>query len=163
MGYVPLVTPTSQIVGSQAVINVVSSSRYKIISNETRGLLRGEYGAAPYPFEPELLKRALNGAEPITCRPADLLQPELEKHTTELQQAALNKGFRLAVGEHEVDDVLTYIMFPQVGLKFLEMRPPLKFITTVKKVSPSRIQPDFTTQRGWPLQHHRGESGHVSS
>ncbi|MDQ8036473.1 MAG: pyruvate carboxylase subunit B [Pedobacter sp.] len=156
LGYIPLVTPTSQIVGSQAVINVVSSTRYKIISNETRGLLRGEYGAAPAPYNPELLERALNGKEPITCRPADLLKPELERLSNELHDAATEKGFRLAVGEYEIDDVLTYAMFPQVGLKFLEVRPPLKTITTAKKRNPQRVnKADFTTRRGWPLSEYK--------
>lgn len=155
MGYVPLVTPTSQIVGSQAVLNVLAGSRYKIISNESRALLRGEYGAAPAPYDPELQERVLNGNDPITCRPADLLKPELEQLTHELHEAATTRGFRLAAGEYEIDDVLTYAMFPQVGLKFLEMRPPLRTISTVKKANRARPKADFTTQRGWPLTEYK--------
>ena len=74
--FIPLVTPTSQIVGTQAVLNVLTGERYKTLSKETTGLLRGEYGATPAPVNAELQQRALAGDEPVTCRPADLLQPE---------------------------------------------------------------------------------------
>lgn len=122
LGYLPLVTPTSQIVGTQAVINVLTGERYKSITKETAGVLKGEYGAAPAPFNAELQARVLDGAEPITCRPADLLENELDKLTAELQQLAEEKGIRLAEGEQLIDDVLTYALFPQIGLKFLENR-----------------------------------------
>ena len=75
LGTIPLVTPTSQIVGTQAVINVLTGERYKTITKETAGILRGEYGATPAPLNAELQARLLDGAEPITCRPADLLEP----------------------------------------------------------------------------------------
>jgi oxaloacetate decarboxylase alpha subunit len=120
LGYIALVTPTSQIVGTQAVINVMVGERYKNISKETRGVLRGEYGATPAPMNPELVKRALDGDEPLTCRPADKLEPEVEKLTAELKQIAKEKGIKLA--KAEIDDVLTYALFPAVGLKFLENR-----------------------------------------
>ncbi len=120
LGYIPLVTPTSQIVGTQAVLNVLTGERYKSISKETAGVLKGEYGAAPAPFDQALQARVLEGREPVTCRPADLLEPELDKLTAELQQLAQEKGFTLA--SEAVDDVLTYALFPQIGLKFLQNR-----------------------------------------
>ncbi len=120
LGMIPLVTPTSQIVGTQAVINVLQGERYKVISNETSGVLRGEYGATAAPVDVELQARVLEGAEPITCRPADLLEPELEHQTEELTRIASEKGIRLA--PDLVDDVLTYALFPQIGLMFLENR-----------------------------------------
>ncbi|PNH96275.1 oxaloacetate decarboxylase alpha subunit [Vibrio diazotrophicus] len=120
LGYIPLVTPTSQIVGTQAVINVLTGERYKSITKETAGLLKGEYGATPAEVNTELQDRVLDGAEVITCRPADLLQDEMEHLTTELLEKAKAEGISLA--EDTVDDVLTYALFPQVGLKFLKNR-----------------------------------------
>jgi oxaloacetate decarboxylase alpha subunit len=122
LGLIPLVTPTSQIVGTQAVINVLMGERYKSISKEVQAILKGEYGAAPAPYNAELQARVLNGKEPISCRPADMLEPELEKLTTELRRQAQEKGIRLTTGDNEIDDVLTYALFPQIGLKFLENR-----------------------------------------
>ncbi|OMH29503.1 sodium-extruding oxaloacetate decarboxylase subunit alpha [Motiliproteus sp. MSK22-1] len=122
LGMIPLVTPTSQIVGTQAVLNVLTGERYKSISKETAGILKGEYGVAPAEFNKELQARVLDGAEAITCRPADLLEPELDKLTEELRGLAKDKDFRIESGEREVDDVLTYALFPQIGLKFLENR-----------------------------------------
>ena len=120
LGFIPLVTPTSQIVGTQAVINVLTGERFKSITKETAGILKGEYGAAPAPFNTELQQRVLDGAKVITCRPADLLQPEMDKLTAELKGLAQEKGIKLA--QDEIDDVLTYALFPQIGLKFLENR-----------------------------------------
>ena len=120
LGYIPLVTPTSQIVGTQAVMNVVSGERYKTITKETAGVLKGEYGATPAAVNSELQLRVLEGGQPITCRPADLLSPELEKLTAELQSMAAEN--RVTLAENEVDDVLTYALFPQVGWKFLQNR-----------------------------------------
>lgn len=122
LGFIPLVTPTSQIVGTQAVLNVLTGERYKSISKETAGVLKGEYGAALAPFNAELQTRVLEGGEAVTCRPADLLEDELDKLTDELRGLAKEKGIKLAEGEQEIDDVLTYALFPQVGLKFLENR-----------------------------------------
>lgn len=122
LGYLPLVTPTSQIVGTQAVLNVLTGERFKSISKETQGVLKGEYGATPAPVNKELQARVLDGAEAITCRPADLLEPEMDKLSAELKSLAAEKGLSLAAGEREVDDVLTYALFPQIGLKFLENR-----------------------------------------
>jgi oxaloacetate decarboxylase alpha subunit len=122
LGYIPLVTPTSQIVGTQSVLNVLTGERYKTVTNETAGILRGEYGAAPAPFNTDLQKQVLDGVAPITCRPADLIEPEMAKLTAELQAHALKDNIELEVGDREIDDVLTYALFTQVGLKFLANR-----------------------------------------
>jgi oxaloacetate decarboxylase alpha subunit len=122
LGYIPLVTPTSQIVGTQSVMNVMMGERYKSISKEVQALLKGEYGAAPAPFDSELQSRVLEGAEPITCRPADNLTPEMERLREELKGKAREEGIALESGERETDDVLTYALFPQIGLKFLRNR-----------------------------------------
>jgi len=120
LGFIPLVTPTSQIVGTQAVLNVLTGERYKSISKETSAILKGEYGSAPAPFNKELQERVLDGEEAITCRPADNIEPEMDKLTDELKKLADEKGIKLA--DNTVDDVLTYALFPQIGLKFLENR-----------------------------------------
>ena len=123
LGFIPLVTPTSQIVGTQAVINVLQGERYASISKETQGVLKGEYGATPAPVNAELQNKVLNdGEEPITCRPADLLKPELDNLTASLKKIASEKGIELAKGDREIDDVLTYALFSQIGLKFLQNR-----------------------------------------
>jgi len=122
LGYIPLVTPTSQIVGTQSVLNVLTGERYKTVTNETAGILRGEYGAAPAPFNTDLQKQVLDGVAPITCRPADLIEPEMAKLTAELQAHAIKDNIELEVGDREIDDVLTYALFTQVGLKFLANR-----------------------------------------
>ncbi len=122
LGFIPLVTPTSQIVGTQSVINVLTGERYKSISRETAGVLKGEYGATPAAVNKALQARVLEGGDPITCRPADLLDAELDDLCDELRKLAAEKGIALTAGEGEIDDVLTYALFPQVGLKFLENR-----------------------------------------
>jgi oxaloacetate decarboxylase alpha subunit len=121
LGFIPLVTPTSQIVGTQAVLNVLTGERYKSITKETSGVLRGEYGATPAPMNLELQARVLDeGEEAITCRPADNIEPELESLTLELEGLSAEHVFQLSSGEGQIDDVLTYALFPQVGLKFLQ-------------------------------------------
>jgi oxaloacetate decarboxylase alpha subunit len=121
LGYIALVTPTSQIVGSQSVLNVLTGERYKNITKETAGVLKGEYGATPAPVNRELQQRVLGeGEQPISCRPADLIEPEVDKLTEEFRQLAKERG--IGVAEAEIDDVLTYALFPQIGLKFLENR-----------------------------------------
>ena len=110
-GYPPLVTPTSQIVGSQAVLNVLSGERYKVFTKESKGLLRGEYGRLPGEVNEEVRKKAIGDAEVITCRPADLLEPELEKYRAEAGDLAKCD-----------EDVLSYALFPQVATKFLSER-----------------------------------------
>ena len=121
LGYIALVTPTSQIVGTQAVLNVLTGERYKSITRETAGVLKGEYGSTPAPMNQELQQRVLeDGEEPITCRPADLLEAEMERLAGELETLAREKHIDLA--ENTIEDVLIYALFPQVGLKFLENR-----------------------------------------
>jgi oxaloacetate decarboxylase alpha subunit len=110
-GYPPLVTPTSQIVGSQAVFNILAGERYKMVTKESKALLRGEYGAVPGKVNEEVRKKAIGDEEVITCRPADKLEPELEK-----QRAAAGE---LAKCE---EDVLSYALFPQVAEKFLKQK-----------------------------------------
>ncbi len=120
LGHIPLVTPTSQIVGTQAVLNVLTGERYKSISKETQGILKGEYGAAPAPMNAELQARVLEGKEPVTCRPADLIENELDKVIADVEKLAADKGITLAADK--IDDALTYAMFPQIAPKFLENR-----------------------------------------
>lgn len=110
-GYPPLVTPTSQIVGSQAVLNVLSGERYKMVTKESKGLLRGEYGRLPGEINTEVQRKAIGDTECITCRPADLLQPELEHYRKEAGELAKSE-----------EDVLSYALFPQVAKTFLEKR-----------------------------------------
>jgi oxaloacetate decarboxylase alpha subunit len=108
-GYPPLVTPTSQIVGTQAVLNVLSGERYKMVTKESKAVLRGEYGALPAAVNEEVRKKAIGDAEVIECRPADLLEPELEKYREEAKDLAKTE-----------EDVLSYALFPQVATKFLK-------------------------------------------
>lgn len=122
LGYIPLVTPTSQIVGTQAVLNVLTGERYKSIAKEAAGVLKGEYGVTPAPVDEALQSRVLEGGAAVTCRPADLLAPELDTLQSELRDLALEMSLQLSSGEEEIDDVLTYALFPQVGLKFLQNR-----------------------------------------
>ncbi|MGH1438479.1 MAG: sodium-extruding oxaloacetate decarboxylase subunit alpha [Cellvibrionaceae bacterium] len=120
LGFIPLVTPTSQIVGTQAVLNVLTGERYKSISKETQGILKGEYGAAPSAFNEELQTRVLDGNKAITCRPADLIEPEMDSLVAQLEDESKKSGF--ALSENKIDDALTLALFPQIGLKFLENR-----------------------------------------
>ena len=110
-GYPPLVTPTSQIVGTQAVLNVINGERYKVFTKESKALLRGEYGSLPAPVNEEVRRKAIGDAEVITCRPADLLKPELESYREEIKDHI-----------RQEEDVLSYALFPQVALKFFEAR-----------------------------------------
>ena len=112
-GYPPLVTPTSQIVGTQAVLNVLSGERYKMITKESKGLLRGEYGRLPAPVNEEVRKKAIGDDKVITCRPADLIEPELKTYADEMKAKGLGKC---------EEDVLSYALFPQVAEKFLAER-----------------------------------------
>ncbi len=120
LGYLPLVTPTSQIVGTQSVINVLSGGRYKSISKETAGVLKGEYGATAAEVNKELQQRVLEGKEPITCRPADLIESEMTRLTSELEALAKEEDIKLC--DNKIDDVLTYALFQQVGINFLKNR-----------------------------------------
>jgi len=146
LGMLPLVTPTSQIVGTQAVINVLSGSRYATITRETAGVLRGEYGATPAAVNKELQARVLDGAEAVTCRPADLLDPELEHLTDELNHIAIDRKIHLAADV--VDDVLTYALFPQIGIRFLENRD-----------NPDAFEPAPGTEPAMPAAHVAAAAG----
>ncbi len=116
LGYLPLVTPTSQIVGTQAVLNVIMGERYKMVSNETKGICRGEYGRTPVPIDEEFRKKIIGSEKAITCRPADLLKPELEKMRKECAEWI-----------EQDEDVLSYALFGQVAVKFFEQRRAAKY------------------------------------
>jgi len=123
LGLIPLVTPTSQIVGTQAVINVMMGERYKSIAKETAGVLRGEYGATPAPVNAELQARVLeDGEKAITCRPADLIEPEMDSLVAEFKGLADKESLNVKAGDDFIDDVLTYALFTQVGLNFIKNR-----------------------------------------
>ena len=113
LGWLPLVTPTSQIVGTQAVLNVLMGERYKMVSKETKGIVKGEYGRTPVPISDEFRKKIIGDEEPITCRPADLLKPELD----DLRE-------KCAKWIKQDEDVLSYALFDQVATKFFESREP---------------------------------------
>ncbi len=115
-GYPPLVTPSSQIVGTQATLNVITGKRYMMIPKESKNVLKGMYGRSVAPFNPEVQKKALKNEEPVTCRPADLLPPEMEKLTAELGDKAKS-----------VEDVLSYALFPDVALQFFAEREAGEF------------------------------------
>jgi oxaloacetate decarboxylase alpha subunit len=120
LGFIPLVTPTSQIVGTQSVLNILTGERYSNITKETQAVLKGEYGATPAPVDTALQSRVLDGAAPTTGRPADDLEPEFERLQAEL--ATLAESKTLQFGDHIEDDVLTYALFPQIALRFFENR-----------------------------------------
>ena len=120
LGYIPLVTPTSQIVGTQSVINVLTGERYKTIAKETAGILKGEYGKTPAPVDSALQARVLEGTAPVTDRPADHIAPEMAKIEAEVAEQAKAKGVKLA--DNAVDDALIVALFPQIAWKFLENR-----------------------------------------
>lgn len=121
-GYPPLVTPTSQIVGTQAVLNVVTGERYKMVPKESKALIKGEYGRTPAPVNPEVQKKILKDEEPITVRPADLIEPELDKIRNEMKEYL-----------EQDEDVLSYALFPQVAEKFFQYRKAQKY----------KIEPDM--------------------
>jgi len=110
-GYIPLVTPTSQIVGTQAVFNVLMGERYKMVTKESKGIVKGEYGKTPAPITPEFTKQILGDEKPITCRPADLIEPELEKIKAQMIEYMT-----------QPEDILTYALLPQVAEKFFKLR-----------------------------------------
>ncbi|OOR99479.1 oxaloacetate decarboxylase subunit alpha [Canicola haemoglobinophilus] len=139
LGYIPLVTPTSQIVGTQAVINVLMGERYKTIAKETAGILKGEYGRTPAPVNAELQAKVLAGEQPITDRPADHIEPEMDKLSTEIKRLVKEKGIQLA--ENEIDDVLIVALFPQVGLKFLENRGNPDAFEPAPSIEETKVKP----------------------
>ena len=120
-GYPPLVTPSSQIVGTQAVFNVVMGERYKNVTKESKAVVRGEYGQTPAPISDEIRKKIIGDEKPITCRPADLLKPELGKIEEEMKQ-----------WKQQDEDILSYALFPQVAEEFFKYREAQQ-----KKVDPA--------------------------
>ncbi len=128
-GYPPLVTPTSQIVGTQAVLNVLSGERYKMVTKESKGLLRGEYGQVPGEVNEAVRRKAIGDAEVITCRPADLLEPEMDKYREEAKGLAKSE-----------EDVLSYALFPQVAAKFLAERDAKPEVKTEDEVRTLIVQ-----------------------
>lgn len=115
-GFPPLVTPTSQIVGTQAVMNVIAGERYKMIPNESKALVRGEYGRTPVQISQKIIDIVLDGEQPITCRPADLLEPGLDKFREEIKEFT-----------EQEEDVLSYAVFPKVAMDFFEQRRAAKY------------------------------------
>ena len=143
LGFIPLVTPTSQIVGTQAVLNILTGERYKTITKESMGILKGEYGASPAPVNAELQAKVLDGAEAITCRPADNIEPELDILETQFDEVVAEKGIELAADK--IDDLLTYALFPQVGIQFLENRNNPDFFEPVPQApsaTPASVKED---------------------
>ncbi|MGL4380540.1 MAG: sodium-extruding oxaloacetate decarboxylase subunit alpha [Vibrio sp.] len=155
LGFLPLVTPTSQIVGTQAVINVVMGERYKTITKETAGILKGEYGITPAQVNTELQARVLAGAEPITCRPADVIAAEMPTLQDSVVQQA--KAQHITLADNPIDDVLTIALFDQVGWKFLANRhhpeafepaPQMAKISTDSKTPATKNRPQAVENNG---------------
>lgn len=117
LGWPPLVTPTSQIVGTQAVMNVITGKRYKIVPNEVKNYVRGYYGKSPAPIKEDIRKSIIGDEEPITCRPADLLEPVMDKATKDLKKSGLMK---------REEDVITYALFPEIALDFFRKRDKIR-------------------------------------
>ena len=139
LGFIPLVTPTSQIVGTQAVLNILTGERYKTITKESMGILKGEYGASPAPVNAELQTKVLGGAKAITCRPADNIDPELDILEAQFDEVVAEKGIQLAADK--IDDLLTYALFPQVGIQFLENRNNPDFFEPVPQAPSAASAP----------------------
>ncbi len=130
-GYPPLVTPSSQIVGTQAVYNVIMGERYKMVTKEFKGVVKGEYGRTPMPIDPEFQKKIIGDEEPITCRPADLLEPELDKLREEC-----------AKWSEQEEDVLSYAQFPKVAVDFFEKRANKKYkVDAANADSENKVHP----------------------
>ncbi|MCX9539242.1 sodium-extruding oxaloacetate decarboxylase subunit alpha [Vibrio cholerae] len=154
LGFLPLVTPTSQIVGTQAVINVVLGERYKTITKETSGVLKGEYGKTPAPVNTELQARVLAGAAAITCRPADLIAAEMPTLQDRVLQQAKEQHITLA--ENAIDDVLTIALFDQVGWKFLANRHNPEAFEPAPQAISSACTPKAPTEKNkvQPVESH---------
>ena len=123
LGFPPLVTPTSQIVGTQAVMNVIAGERYKMVPKQSRDLIKGLYGRTPAPIPDEIVKKVLGDEERITCRPADVLEPGLDKFRNEMKEYL-----------EQDEDVLSYALFPPVAKKFFEFRKAQKY-----KIDPDMV------------------------
>ena len=109
LGYPPLVTPMSQMVGTQAVMNVIMGERYKMVPKEIKDYVKGQYGKSPAQINPEVISKIIGNDKPITCRPADLIEPQFEKFKDEIKEFATS-----------TEDILSYALFPEVAKKFLE-------------------------------------------
>jgi oxaloacetate decarboxylase alpha subunit len=130
-GYPPLVTPSSQIVGTQAVYNVIMGERYKMVTNEFKGIVKGEYGRTPMPIDPDFQKKIIGDEQPITCRPADLLEPELDKLRAEC-----------AKWSEQEEDVLSFAQFPKVAETFFETRANKKYkVDAINADSDNKVHP----------------------
>ncbi|MDA9048966.1 sodium-extruding oxaloacetate decarboxylase subunit alpha [Gammaproteobacteria bacterium] len=132
LGYIPLVTPTSQIVGTQAVINVLSNTRYSTVTNEVKSLLRGEYGATPAPVSKDLQQNSIGDSAVITCRPADLLKDNYNGIVEAFNTALQDKDLKIDASD---ENILTFAMFPEIGLAFLQNQSDLDFF----EVEPAEI------------------------
>jgi oxaloacetate decarboxylase alpha subunit len=127
LGYIPLVTPTSQIVGTQAVINVLSNSRYSTVTNEVKSLLKGEYGATPAPVSKNLQQNSIGDSAVISCRPADLISDNYNEIVENFNSALIEKDLKIDCSD---ENILTYAMFPEIGLAFLEHQSDPDFFET---------------------------------
>jgi len=127
LGYIPLVTPTSQIVGTQAVINVLSNSRYSTVTNEVKSLLKGEYGATPAPVSKDLQQNSIGDSAVISCRPADLISDNYNEIVESFNSALIEKDLKIDCSD---ENILTYAMFPEIGLAFLEHQSDPGFFET---------------------------------
>ena len=147
LGYIPLVTPTSQIVGTQSVLNVLTGDRYKSIAKETADILKGAYGKTPAPVNKKLQKKVLDVDEKvIACRPADLLSPELSSIEENLESLSHEMHFDLMSEESRVDDVLTYALFPNVAIDFFKNRS--KTEARSEPISSDSIDPNIDIKTG---------------
>ncbi len=160
LGYVPLVTPTSQIVGTQSVLNVLTAQRYKTITKETIGVLKGEYGRTPAPVNKELQERALNGNKPITCRPADLIEPELAILKKELSKVIKKQSIKLIGNDDE--NLLTYALFPKVALAFFANRDNASFFEELPSAIEDNTPSDDSSKDGSYTVSFKGNSYIVS-
>ena len=127
LGYIPLVTPTSQIVGTQAVINVLSNSRYSTVTNEVKSLLKGEYGSTPAPVSKDLQQNSIGDSAVISCRPADLISDNYNEIVENFNTALIEKDLKIDCSD---ENILTYAMFPEIGLAFLEHQSDPDFFET---------------------------------
>ncbi len=148
LGYIPLVTPTSQIVGTQSVLNVLTGERYKTITKEAQGILKGAYGQTPAPVNKGLQEKVLNGSEAITCRPADNIEDELSVLKLEFDKLVAEKNITL---NNKTDDLLTYALFPQVGINFLTNKNNPEFFEPVEQISNNETNNNTTKDKNYTI------------
>ena len=142
LGHVPLVTPTSQIVGTQAVLNIIAGERYKMVTNETKNLVRGLYGKAPAEIDPAVRRKIIGDEKPITVRPADLLEPEFEKLCKEIEEYACKEN--MVCSE---EDVLSYALFPPVALDYFKHRQMMEKGVNLKDLAAVAVLYMRSTER----------------